>query len=567
MTFIIIKKIVQSLVLVSVFVLSVPGLFSMEEQRAVVPKIDRAYFGYDERTPVQIYCKALQGFAQVLYHEEQIVPNFQEAIRPIFIISNNKRDGFLYDTPEKIASYLMNRKKAIREFLKDITSATTSQNQELKRAGNMALDFFCSGREGEDISISAQILTDYILFLRRIYQQDLHSYFTSINSVICQRQVLLFDIIQSFEDYAAMSFQKLSFPHPEMEQHYKQLSRSMPGKGVDDIREYCLENFQSLYEKTMQSASCRRAFYAATVKELQPTVLAAYRQTKSKEFFEYQKYTDQKMDEEKLPATLIPDKPVSGTEFSKTEEQDGQPVKATPKKKSGGKKTKKKNKQSKKKPAKQKLRISQQPNNSNDNDAQDVREEENGKQEAIDEACVSKEESDRVVETCPEFTTVYDSKNQITLCAYSSSDSKRATLTHFEYKPNVQIWFEDPQQALQNQSYLDPHNSKSKHHRGGEDRVIQVHNFTKKLDELISQKGIQTKVASRLHPDQQDICITIPGHVEFETGKRETCLFVWLIDSKTKQCYHRNIEFRTGKQLVEDYLQNGFYQVEFPALC
>jgi len=93
----------------------------------------------------------------------------------------------------------------------------------------------------------------------------------------------------------------------------------------------------------------------------------------------------------------------------------------------------------------------------------------------------------------------------------------------------------------------------------------RIHRFSRHVDRFIDSHGIQQFAPSRKFPGVQDVCITIPGSVEFAEDKiLRTCIFVYLIESETGTCYHRNIEFKDSNDIIIEYLKDGKYKVKLP---
>lgn len=96
---------------------------------------------------------------------------------------------------------------------------------------------------------------------------------------------------------------------------------------------------------------------------------------------------------------------------------------------------------------------------------------------------------------------------------------------------------------------------------------FRIHCFSKLTDRFITEHGVQQYVSSRRVIGQNDICITLPGHVTYdEDPVPRRCLFVYLFDRSNGRCYHRNIEFKKDEGFIIEYLVNGKYQVELPPL-
>lgn len=128
-----------------------------------------------------------------------------------------------------------------------------------------------------------------------------------------------------------------------------------------------------------------------------------------------------------------------------------------------------------------------------------------------------------------------------------------------QYTPWVQKWFDAPEEALAGQGYNDPASERFKYRA----TARQVHAFTRLVDRFLPQCGTGRTITNK-RTGRQNIVVTIPGMVagqmsllgyNFEKQRSGS----WL-------CFHRNAIARKGRQLVDEYRQKGFYDVEFPEL-
>ena len=146
-------------------------------------------------------------------------------------------------------------------------------------------------------------------------------------------------------------------------------------------------------------------------------------------------------------------------------------------------------------------------------------------------------------------------------------------LPKIHYTPWVQMWFDNPENARIAQGFTDPKNPK---YKAGEPvwRPIVLHAFPRLVDEYIGVYGTVSKTPSYMQRGKDDILITIPGKMEFPDGKEETGVFTYIIDSATGDWYHRMFTPESGKKLIADLIEKGYfspqmtgyYQVFFPAL-
>lgn len=146
-------------------------------------------------------------------------------------------------------------------------------------------------------------------------------------------------------------------------------------------------------------------------------------------------------------------------------------------------------------------------------------------------------------------------------------------LPKINYTPWVKIWFNDPEKARIEQGYTDPKNPKFK---AGEPnwKPIVLHAFAQLVDEYIGAYGTVGQTPSRSQRGKNDILVTIPGKMEFPDGSEETGVFTYIIDSATGHWYHRMFTPESGKKLIADLFEKGYfspemtgyYNVFFPSL-
>ena len=156
----------------------------------------------------------------------------------------------------------------------------------------------------------------------------------------------------------------------------------------------------------------------------------------------------------------------------------------------------------------------------------------------------------------PFITYVVDPKNQVVLGIYDAHKVGIEIPVIKGYSKTIGAWRQDPQKMVEN--------LKSQYRATGE----SVHNFALAVDSLIPTLGSLSVIPrSIFYNPATDWCITMAGFVKPNSGGDvKYCLFVYLVSKKTGICFHRNIEFRDGKQLYEGYRQKGYFEVEFPEL-
>jgi len=171
-------------------------------------------------------------------------------------------------------------------------------------------------------------------------------------------------------------------------------------------------------------------------------------------------------------------------------------------------------------------------------------------------------------ESSDEIAVIADPCNNMRLYLYACDKENEKQRLYFDYPvkymDNVNLWFRNTEDALslkRNDPFLAPKLEDEKECFN----AIRIHRFSRHVDRFIDQRGIVQYEPSRRIKGQIDICITIPGHVEFDNDPNpRTCIFVYLFDRRTGLCYHRNIEFKESGDLIFEYLQDGKYKVNLP---
>jgi hypothetical protein len=178
-----------------------------------------------------------------------------------------------------------------------------------------------------------------------------------------------------------------------------------------------------------------------------------------------------------------------------------------------------------------------------------------------------------VKEVCPEYVSIEDTANRMYIYLFSNESDLRYSPDTLRYTQHVNAWFNDARVALIDQGYLDP--GLRGHHCALTPEcqldVVRVHRFSKLVDAHIPTKGISYKKPSRKRAGVEDTYIAIPGMIRYMDRMKakpaqEYCVFVYIIDGQTGVCFHRNILFRTNQEIIGEFMQKGFYEVEFPPL-
>jgi hypothetical protein len=135
------------------------------------------------------------------------------------------------------------------------------------------------------------------------------------------------------------------------------------------------------------------------------------------------------------------------------------------------------------------------------------------------------------------------------------------------YKPNVKIWFKSAKEALREQDYLDPLSEKFAPTTGEQFKVVCKHRFSKLVDRFIPKMGVKAHITSKMPGRGAEPAIAIPGRVEFCDSKSErSCYFVYYIDQRTRECFHRNLQFKLPPEMYAELQKKGFFEVEQPPI-
>lgn len=178
-----------------------------------------------------------------------------------------------------------------------------------------------------------------------------------------------------------------------------------------------------------------------------------------------------------------------------------------------------------------------------------------------------------VKEVCHEYVSIEDTANRMHIYLFSNESDSRYPHDVLRYTQHVDAWFNDARAALVDQGYLDIDRRGHRSALTPEDQLnaVRVHRFSKLVDAHISAKGISYTKPSRKRAGVADTYIAIPGMIQYmdripSRPAQEYCVFVYIIDGQTGACFHRNILFRTNQEITAEFMQKGFYEVEFPPL-
>jgi len=178
-----------------------------------------------------------------------------------------------------------------------------------------------------------------------------------------------------------------------------------------------------------------------------------------------------------------------------------------------------------------------------------------------------------VQEVCPEYVRIEDTANRMHIYLFSNESNSRYSQGALRYTQYVNAWFNDARAALVDQGYLNPELRGRRCALTPESQLnaVQVHRFSKLVDTHIPTKGISYTKPSRKRAGVVDTYIALPGMIQYmdrmqTRPAQEYCVFVYIIDGQTGVCFHRNILFRTNQEIMAEFMQKGFYEVEFPPL-
>jgi hypothetical protein len=130
--------------------------------------------------------------------------------------------------------------------------------------------------------------------------------------------------------------------------------------------------------------------------------------------------------------------------------------------------------------------------------------------------------------------------------------------TNPDYTSWVQKWFDAPEDALAEQGYNDPASDRFKYRA----TARQVHAFTRLADHFLSQCSTSRTITNK-RTGRPNVIVTMPGMV---AGKMSLMSYILEKQGNAMVCFHRNAVARKGQELIEEYRQKGYYDVEFPEL-
>jgi hypothetical protein len=162
---------------------------------------------------------------------------------------------------------------------------------------------------------------------------------------------------------------------------------------------------------------------------------------------------------------------------------------------------------------------------------------------------------------------IIDPKNSIKIILYKPKKMNQQSFQgKLAYTKWIKRWFENPENALEEQGYTDPESPKfTKPEKY--DHVIMVHSFGLAVDNFI-HLGLIAQTKNRRNEGQEDILVAIPGVVKHgENGDTEPGLFTYIKDIKNGDLYHRNFVKRSFDDLYNEFIEKGYYDINFEEIC
>ena len=175
--------------------------------------------------------------------------------------------------------------------------------------------------------------------------------------------------------------------------------------------------------------------------------------------------------------------------------------------------------------------------------------------------------SEKVLEETDEYILINDPSNEIRIKIFKTNSEYKPTIDTKspQYTESINCWFEDPEKDFK-QREQKRQELNSKRNYWNKEETTTIHAFSKLVDNYLADGAIQSTTSSRRTLGKKDILLTLPGCIYYSDSKFETGLFTYIIDSTNGQWYHRNFVSRSGQELIGEYYQKGFYEVEFPPL-
>ncbi|MFZ5953667.1 MAG: hypothetical protein ACOYT8_01055 [Candidatus Dependentiae bacterium] len=157
----------------------------------------------------------------------------------------------------------------------------------------------------------------------------------------------------------------------------------------------------------------------------------------------------------------------------------------------------------------------------------------------------SQQRSDNISPSCSlyenlTYARIYDVYNQAELIIYKPRDVHGYPVKlPLRYTHNIKTWFDNPNQALQDQGYLIPGTKKYFLTAVKGYDPILLHAFSREVDQFVPCWGYKSTTLSRKHKGQQDLVLSMYGHIIDRHHKKIRGAFTCFFDALTGMCYHR----------------------------
>ena len=173
----------------------------------------------------------------------------------------------------------------------------------------------------------------------------------------------------------------------------------------------------------------------------------------------------------------------------------------------------------------------------------------------------------------PLWVKVSDPSQKVVWRIYKmTGNSLNFTLPEIKYSSQVELWINNPREALSKKGYNDPNSEKSKDamrkgsyksHEQMRQMISLYESFSHDCDAFILKYGTYSDQIDKT-TGRSSIKIVAPGHCEYD-GKSITGLFVLVIDKRSGYCFHRMFEPKELKWQDPD-LYNVNIEFNFPPL-
>lgn len=183
-------------------------------------------------------------------------------------------------------------------------------------------------------------------------------------------------------------------------------------------------------------------------------------------------------------------------------------------------------------------------------------------------------ENEASAEQLPEIYDAMLEKTFVILPPFIDQDLTVHINGQINYTKSIEQWFDGPTEALKDQGYLDPNNSKKFCGTKEKEKfVTQMHTFSHEVDKYIFSHGIKKII----HSQQGNVIhLAIPVLIKTEKINRPDSGMCEYILQKQKNgsflCFHRNLLQMDTAQFLKNYVEDNFfnntqfYDNQFPKL-